>query len=204
MQKGMLVVVSGPSGAGKGTICQEIRKRNPAIFYSISATTREKRVGEVDGVHYYFMERSKFEKMIADDEFLEWADVYGNYYGTPKKPVFEALARGQDVILEIDIKGARQVKKSYPEGVFVFILPPSIAILEERLRKRGTDREEIIAKRMAMARDEIANCEWYDYLILNDELDAAVNNLEAVFIAEKLKPKRVNYKILIEGGILER
>ena len=204
MQKGMLVVVSGPSGAGKGTICQEIRKRNPAIFYSISATTREKRVGEVDGVHYYFMERSKFEKMIADDEFLEWADVYGNYYGTPKKPVFEALARGQDVILEIDIKGARQVKKSYPEGVFVFILPPSIAILEERLRKRGTDREEIIAKRMAMARDEIANCEWYDYLILNDKLDAAVNNLEAVFTAEKLKPKRVNYKILIEGGILER
>ncbi|GAV23730.1 guanylate kinase [Carboxydothermus pertinax] len=204
MQKGMLLVVSGPSGAGKGTICQEIRKRNPNLFYSISATTREKRVGEIEGVHYYFIDRAKFEQMISNKEFLEWADVYGNYYGTPKKPVFEALARGQDVILEIDIKGARQVKKSYPEGIFVFILPPSIAILEERLRKRGTDREEIIAKRMKMAREEIANCDWYDYLILNDDIDAAVKSLEAVIIAEKLRPKRVNYKVLLEGGSLKR
>lgn len=200
----MLLVVSGPSGAGKGTICQEIRKRNPNLFYSISATTREKRVGEIEGVHYYFIDRAKFEQMISNKEFLEWADVYGNYYGTPKKPVFEALARGQDVILEIDIKGARQVKKSYPEGIFVFILPPSIAILEERLRKRGTDREEIIAKRMKMAREEIANCDWYDYLILNDDIDAAVKSLEAVIIAEKLRPKRVNYKVLLEGGSLKR
>ncbi|ABB15039.1 MULTISPECIES: guanylate kinase [Carboxydothermus] len=204
MHKGMLVVVSGPSGAGKGTICQEIRKRNPNLFYSISATTREKRVGEIDGVHYYFIDRQQFEKMIANDEFLEWADVYGNYYGTPKKPVFEALARGQDVILEIDIKGARQVKKTYPEGVFVFILPPSISILEERLRKRGTDKEEIIVKRMQMAWEEIANCDWYDYLILNDDLETAVNDLEAVLTAEKLKPKRVNYRVLLEGGVLER
>ncbi|AEC00578.1 guanylate kinase [Selenomonas sputigena] len=184
MRKGLLVVVSGPSGAGKGTICQALLEKTP-LAYSVSATTRKPRAGEVDGESYYFLSVEAFEKMIEKDELLEWAKVYDNYYGTPLKKVEEKLAAGEDILLEIDTQGAMKVREKFPEGVYVFILPPSLAELERRIRGRDTETEDVLQKRLAAAIDEIEAGKCYKYVVTNDEVDGAVDSVCAILAAER-------------------
>ena len=184
MRKGLLVVVSGPSGAGKGTICQALLEKTP-LAYSVSATTRKPRAGEVDGESYYFLSVEAFEKMIEKDELLEWAKVYDNYYGTPLKKVEEKLAAGEDILLEIDTQGAMKVREKFPEGVYIFILPPSLAELERRIRGRDTETEEVLQKRLAAAIDEIEARKCYKYVVTNDEVDGAVDSVCAILAAER-------------------
>ena len=184
MRKGLLVVISGPSGAGKGTICQALLEKTP-LAYSVSATTRKPRAGEVDGESYYFLSVEAFEKMIEKDELLEWAKVYDNYYGTPLKKVEEKLAAGEDILLEIDTQGAMKVREKFPEGVYIFILPPSLAELERRIRGRDTETEEVLQKRLAAAIDEIEAGKCYKYVVTNDEVDGAVESVCAILAAER-------------------
>ena len=184
MRKGLLVVVSGPSGAGKGTICQALLEKTP-LAYSVSATTRKPRAGEVDGESYYFLSVEAFEKMIEKDELLEWAKVYDNYYGTPLKKVEEKLAAGEDILLEIDTQGAMKVREKFPEGVYIFILPPSLAELERRIRGRDTETEDVLQKRLAAAIDEIEAGKCYKYVVTNDEVDGAVDSVCAILAAER-------------------
>ena len=184
MRKGLLVVVSGPSGAGKGTICQVLLEKTP-LAYSVSATTRKPRAGEVDGESYYFLSVKAFEEMIEKDELLEWAKVYDNYYGTPLKKVEEKLAAGEDILLEIDTQGAMKVREKFPEGVYIFILPPSLAELERRIRGRDTETEDVLQKRLAAAIDEIEAGKRYKYVVTNDEVDGAVDSVCAILAAER-------------------
>ena len=184
MKKGLLVVVSGPSGAGKGTICQALLEKT-ALAYSVSATTRQPRAGEVDGESYYFISVEAFEEMIEKDELLEWAQVYDNYYGTPLRKVEEKLAAGEDILLEIDTQGAMKVREKFPEGVYIFILPPSLAELERRIRGRDTETEEILKKRLAAAIDEVEVGRLYKYVVMNDKVEDAVDAICAVLAAEK-------------------
>ena len=184
MRKGLLVVVSGPSGAGKGTICQALLEKT-TLAYSVSATTRKPRAGEVDGESYYFLSVEAFEKMIEKDELLEWAKVYDNYYGTPLKKVEEKLAAGVDILLEIDTQGAMKVREKVPEGVYIFILPPSLAELERRIRGRDTETEDVLQKRLAAAIDEIEAGKCYKYVVTNDEVDGAVDSVCAILAAER-------------------
>lgn len=186
MNKGMLIVVSGPSGCGKGTVLAEILKSD-RIFYSVSATTRSPRPGETDGVNYYFLTKEKFEKLIGEDGMLEYASYCGNYYGTPKKPVEDMLEQGKHVILEIEVQGAMKVMEKCPEAVFVFILPPSLKELERRLKKRGTEAEDVIKKRLSEAAREIKQAYKYNYAVINGELEKAVGDLKAIIRAEELK-----------------
>ena len=184
MRKGLLVVVSGPSGAGKGTICQALLEKTP-LAYSVSATTRKPRAGEVDGVNYHFLSVEAFEEMIEKDGLLEWAKVYDNYYGTPLKKVEEKLAAGEDILLEIDTQGAMKVREKFPEGVYIFILPPSLAELERRIRGRDTETEDVLQKRLAAAIDEIEAGKCYKYVVTNDEVDGAVDSVCAILAAER-------------------
>ena len=184
MRKGLLVVVSGPSGAGKGTICQALLEKTP-LAYSVSATTRKPRAGEVDGESYYFLSVEAFEKMIEKDELLEWAKVYDNYYGTPLKKVEEKLTAGEDILLEIDTQGAMKVREKFPEGVYIFILPPSLTELERRIRGRDTETEDVLQKRLAAAIGEIEAGKCYKYVVTNDEVDSAVESVCAILAAER-------------------
>lgn len=186
-KKGLLIVVSGPSGAGKGTICKEVLKRRDDIFVSISATTRKPRKGEVEGVNYFFLGREKFEKMIEEEAFIEYAEVYNNLYGTPKNYVLEKLNKGENILLEIDIQGALQVKKRYPEGVYIFILPPSMEELKNRIIGRGSETPESLERRFSSAFGEIEFVNQYDYYIINDEVKNAADVMEAIITAERCK-----------------
>jgi len=188
--KGMLIVISGPSGVGKGTLCNLLINRMDNLFLSISATTRPPRHGEINGKDYIFMSREVFEEKIKNGEFLEWAKVYNNYYGTPKDIVYRQLREGKDVILEIDIQGAAQVKKNYPQGVFIFISPPSIEELKKRIINRGSDSKSAIELRMKCAADEIRAASEYDYIVLNDDLDHAALNLQSIILAERCRLSR--------------
>lgn len=185
MDSGLLVVISGPSGAGKGTICKKLKEVMKDLKVSVSATTRGPRAGEVEGESYFFLKEEEFIKRINNDEFLEYAKVYGNYYGTPKKEVFKQLEDGNDIILEIDIQGALQVKKNYPRGVFIFILPPSLKELQNRIEGRGTDSKDVILRRMQCAYDELNYAFEYDYVVLNDEVESAVGKIIHIINAEK-------------------
>ncbi len=187
---GSLIVISGPSGTGKGTICKSLFQRRPDMFYSVSATTRPPRAGEVDGIHYHFLGKQLFAEMVERDEFLEWAEVYDNMYGTPKIPVTEALQKGRDVLLEIDVQGALKVKSKAPWGVYIFIVPPSLQILRSRIVSRGTDSMEVIDKRMAKALGELAHLHEYNYVIINDVLEDAVSKVESIINAEKCRSHR--------------
>lgn len=186
MNKGRLIVFSAPSGCGKGTMLEEICK-DDKFSCSISATTRAPRVGEVDGVNYHFLTREAFEKLIAEDGMLEYAQYCENYYGTPLKPVNDMLDAGKNVILEIEVQGAMKVKALRPDALLIFVLPPSIAELRRRLLKRGTEELDVIEKRVSQATREIDEAVNYDYVIVNDALEDAVADFKAVIKAESLK-----------------
>lgn len=202
MDKGLLIVVSGPSGAGKGTICTEFMKTHSDCALSVSATTRAPREGEVDGVNYFFLTHEEFRKKIDADGFLEHAIFCENYYGTPKDEVMRMIDSGKNVILEIEVQGALQVRSHYPEAVFVFVIPPSLEELENRLRGRGTETDEVIAKRLERAKAEFSYIPKYNYILVNDTVSNAVNRLEAIITAEKCVMSR-NYKN-IEENFIER
>ncbi len=184
---GKLFVFSGPSGAGKGTICKKLLEENRELALSVSMTTRAPREGEVEGVSYFFTDKETFKKRIEAGELLEYAEVYGNYYGTPKGPVVEKLEKGIDVILEIDMQGALKVKENYPDGVFVFILPPSMSELRKRLTGRGTETKEAIELRLGETLKELSYIEKYDYCVVNGELDEAVARVKSIVVAEHSK-----------------
>ena len=195
-RKGLLLVVSGPSGAGKGTICKALLNKNDQIKLSVSATTRKPRNGEVHGVNYFFIEIEEFTKMIENGEFLEYAQIYDNFYGTPKAAIIECLEKGQDVILEIEMQGARQIKEVYPEGVFIFVLPPSLEELKSRIVGRGTETQEEIEKRFSCAFEEINQIVNYDYFIVNEDIEKSVSDVEAIICAEKNKVTRYKNNII--------
>lgn len=183
--KGILFIVSGPSGCGKGTVLAEILK-NPDFYYSVSATTRLPRNGEVDGVNYHFLQKDEFEKLIDNDGLLEYASYCDNYYGTLRKPVEDMLNAGKHVILEIEVQGAVNVMKKCPDAVSVFILPPSLTELKRRLNKRGTETEDVVNKRLSQAEREIRQADKYNFIMINAELDKAVDDLKTIIRAAEL------------------
>lgn len=187
MNQGKIYVISAPSGTGKSTLVNELCKLDPKIQLSISHTTRLIRPGEVDGVNYFFTTTSDFENMIADNEFLEYAKVYDNYYGTNIKTIKNFLATGRDIILEIDWQGAGQVKKLFAEATLIFILPPSLETLAERLHKRNTDSNEVIKKRLDLALEEISHAPEFDYMVVNDDFDDALLDLRSIIRAPRNK-----------------
>lgn len=186
MNKGLLIVVSAPSGCGKGTILSEVLK-DDRFYYSVSATTRSPRLGEVNGVTYHFITKQDFEERIKNNAMLEYAEYCGNYYGTPKKEIDEMREQGKNVILEIEVQGAMKVREICPDAVFIFVLPPSIAELERRLKKRATETDDVIAQRVSQARSEIELARKYDYVVVNAALEDAINDFKAVIKAEELK-----------------
>ena len=193
-RRGTLFVVSAPSGAGKTTHCHEVRSLVPDLHYSISYTTRTPRNGEVNGTDFHFVDAAEFEAMRARDEFAEWAQVHGHYYGTPAQPLEAALARGLDVLLDIDTNGARQPRVRYPEAVSVFIMAPSLAELDARLRERKSDAAGEIARRLSRAREEIAAWREYDYLIINRDVKEAVDQLATLIQAERCRTSRLTIR----------
>lgn len=184
MRKGLLILISGPSGTGKGTVCDLLRQKHPEISYSISATTRQPRPGEQDGVNYYFYTKEKFREMIDQGQLLEWAEVYGNFYGTPKQKVLDRLEAGEDILLEIDTQGALNVMKVMPEGLFIFLLPPSLEELAARLQGRGTETEESLHRRLGAAVDEIKLATKYRYVVVNDKVEDAEETIANIIEAE--------------------
>lgn len=204
-KKGLLIVISGPSGAGKGTICKALMKEQK-FWLSVSATTRVPRNGEIDGKSYYFLTVEEFKSKIAEGGFLEYAEVYGNYYGTPKKSVCEKLDNGEDVILEIDIQGALKVKQNYHEGVFIFILPPSMEELKKRIIGRKSETEESLMTRFKSAYKEINYVSKYNYAVVNDTVEKASEKICSIIKAEKCRVDRIKDNIIDskEGKIHER
>ena len=193
--RGILFVVSSPSGGGKGTLIQRVLKKIPDLSYSVSFTTRAPRSGEANGREYFFVSQEKFEQMVAANEFLEWANVHGKLYGTSSKQVFEEIAEGRDIILEVDVQGAASVRSLVTDSVSVFILPPSFEILKQRLESRGTDSPEELEVRLRNAPGELKDYSAYQYLILNNDLDQAVEQLAAIVYAERAKLVRQEPKV---------
>lgn len=189
-EKGLLIVVSGPSGSGKGTVLNKLFSLRNGIFYSVSATTREPRPGEIEGKNYFFLSKEEFTRQIASGNMLEHAQYCGNYYGTPRIAVEERLNRGDDVILEIDVQGAAKIRQSCPDSVSIFLMPPSLAELEKRLKSRGTESEEKIRNRLATAKAEIDARENYDYIVINDVISTAAKKISSIITAEKLRTIR--------------
>ncbi len=180
---GRLIVLTGPSGVGKGTLLKSLVARHPEMWVSVSVTTRSPRPGEIDGQDYYFIDREEFDRLVATDALLEWAEFAGNCYGTPRAQVDAAIAQGQLVILEIELEGARQIAHNFPDALRIFILPPSLTELEARIRSRGTDSEAAIARRLQRARDEVAAAPEFDYQIINDDLETALAQVESAVFA---------------------
>lgn len=190
--RGLLIVLSGPSGVGKGTVRAAVFANNQFQYvYSVSATTRAQRPGEVDGKDYYFVSREEFETMIQNEDLLEYAEYVGNYYGTPIQKIEENLAAGHDVFLEIEVQGAMKVKERMPEGIFIFLAPPNLEELESRITGRGTDAAHVIQERMATAKEEIELIQHYDYVVVNDQVQHAVDKINAIIQSEHLKVERV-------------
>ncbi len=190
--RGLLIVLSGPSGVGKGTVRAAVFANNQFQYvYSVSATTRAQRPGEVDGKDYYFVSREEFETMIQNEDLLEYAEYVGNYYGTPIQKIEENLSAGHDVFLEIEVQGAMKVKERMPEGIFIFLAPPNLEELESRITGRGTDAAHVIQERMATAKEEIELMQHYDYVVVNDQVQHAVDKINAIIQSEHLKVERV-------------
>ncbi|NLQ06535.1 guanylate kinase [Cylindrospermopsis raciborskii] len=177
---GKLIVLTGPSGVGKGTLMQKLLAQHSQLYYSVSATTRSPRPGEIDGKSYYFITPNSFQELVAQGEFLEWAEFAGNYYGTPRAAVLQQIQLGRSVILEIELAGARQIKASYPDALSIFILPPSFLELENRIRSRGQDSDEAITRRLNRAKEEIKAASEFDIQIVNDDLSTTLNELETI------------------------
>ncbi|MBQ2897577.1 MAG: guanylate kinase [Clostridia bacterium] len=194
-KEGLLVVISGPSGVGKGTICKEYFNQKKDAFLSVSATTRQPRQGEIDGESYHFFSHEKFNQLIKEDYFLEWADFCGQRYGTPKKPVFDCIAQGKDVVLEIEVQGAMQIRAKHPEGVYIFILPPSMEELRKRLEGRGTESKDVVEKRLQTALKELEYASKYNYYVINDTVENAVGLINKIIEVEKLRSERCNLNI---------
>ncbi|MCY8829734.1 guanylate kinase [Bacillus atrophaeus] len=200
-ERGLLIVLSGPSGVGKGTVRQAIFSQEDTKFeYSISVTTRSPRAGETDGVDYLFKTRDEFEQMIANNKLLEWAEYVGNYYGTPVDYVEQTLQEGKDVFLEIEVQGALQVRNAFPEGLFIFLAPPSLSELKNRIVTRGTETDALIENRMKAAKAEIEMMDAYDYVVENDNIETACEKIKAIVLAEHLKRERIapRYKKMLE------
>lgn len=195
MSKGLLFVVSGPSGAGKGTICKKLIEKID-IDLSVSMTTRKPRPGEIDGKNYYFVTEEEFKETISKDGFLEYAKVYGNYYGTPKATVLKKLEEDRDVVLEIDIQGALKIRDSYPKGIFIFILPPSMAELRKRITGRGSESEDDINLRLGETLKEVSYIDKYDYCVINGEINEAVNRVAAIIKAEHSRVSKDIYELI--------
>ncbi|WP_449619334.1 guanylate kinase [Robertmurraya sp. Marseille-Q9965] len=194
-EKGLLIVLSGPSGVGKGTVRKEVFSQEDTAFeYSISMTTRSPRQGEVNGVDYFFKTREEFEELIKQGKLLEYAEFVGNYYGTPVDYVRETLDKGKDVFLEIEVEGAKQVREKFPDGLFIFLVPPSLSELKNRIVTRGTETEDVINNRMNAAKEEIEMMHLYDYVVENDKVENAVERIKAIVIAEHLRRERVEPK----------
>lgn len=196
-RRGFLVVLSGPSSAGKNTLLSAVMCKMPGMLYSVSVTTRPPRPGEKHGVHYYFLSEAEFRSLVESGGLLEWAEYCGHFYGTPRRFVEESLAQGSIVITDIDIQGARQLRQSMSEGVFVFLMPPSMEELRKRIRNRGTDSEQAIEDRMAQAEREMKCVVDYDYWIMNADLESATRDLVAVIAAESLRVKRTEFPCLV-------
>ncbi|PPA72482.1 guanylate kinase [Jeotgalibacillus proteolyticus] len=200
-EKGLLIVLSGPSGVGKGTVRKELFSHpNTTYEYSISMTTRKPREGELDGFDYFFKTREEFEQLIAQDKLLEWAEFVGNYYGTPVDYVRDTINDGRDVFLEIEVQGARQIREKFPEGLFIFLAPPSLSELQSRLVHRGTESDSVIANRLETARKELEMMNLYDYVVENDHVERACERIHAIVLAEHLRRDRVEarYKKMLE------
>ena len=191
-ERGMLFVVSAPSGGGKTSLCKEVITRLPNFEHGISYTTRERRPNEVDGKDYHFITKKKFMQMVDGDEFVEYAFVHGNYYGTSLNDIAKTLATGKNLLIDIDVQGAQQIEERYgDEGIFVFILPPDFDLLRERLTERQSDAPDEIERRLEKAREEVKHYENYDYVIINDDFKQAVKELEAIILAEECHPRRI-------------
>ena len=197
MIKGGVFIVAGPSGSGKDTLFKELFKKRPDIRFSISSITRPMRVGEVEGEKYNFITREKFESMLENDELLEYNVYIGNYYGTPKGPVIDAVEKGQDILIEVDVNGAKAIREKMPEAVSIFIMPPSYAELKRRLSGRGTESEEVIEKRMHESLSEIKRADEFDFIVVNDDINKAVDDLIEVITSSRLMLKR--QKNIIDG-----
>lgn len=195
MAKGLIIVISAPSGAGKTTICGELVKKLKNVTVSVSVTTRDKRPGDVEGRDYFFISDKKFREMARENRFVEWAKVHNHYYGTPRKFLQESIEKGKDVILEIDVQGGKKIKKAYPDGVFIFILPPSLEALSQRLSGRAKDSQETINLRIRNARKEISYITDYTYLVINDNLQEAVSQTGAIIESERRKINRLQEEI---------
>ena len=192
MIKGQIYVISGPSGVGKSTVVKDVISSDEKIILSVSATTRNIRTGEKEGINYYYKTVDEFKSMISNNEFMEWAEFCGNYYGTPKEKVFKAVEDGFDIILEIETQGAMKIMEEFPETQFIFIAPPSLEELEKRLRSRGTETEEVVLKRLNEAKRELSLAKKYDYIVINNTVPQVVNDILTIINADRFKTKRQN------------
>jgi len=199
MEQGKLFVISAPSGVGKTTLCRRLLEQISGISFSISYTTRNPRQGEFDGIDYHFVTQNRFEEMVSADAFLEWARVYGNFYGTSKSEVLSRLEMGEDVLLDIDVQGARQVRRLFPEAILIFLLPPSWSLLEARLRDRGSEDSSRLKLRMANAKSELEAMHEYDFVVINDDLSKATEDLKSIVIAHRCRTPR----ILARQGLIQ-
>lgn len=190
-EKGILFILSGPSGVGKGTVRKALFDQSTDLRYSISMTTREPREGEVDGVDYFFKSRDEFEGLIEEGQLIEHAEYVGNYYGTPRQYVEQTLEEGKDVFLEIEVQGALKVRENFPQGVFIFLIPPSLEELKDRIVSRGTETEDKVKNRLLAAKEEIDMMDAYDYVVVNDEIDHAVSKVQSIVTSEHCKRERV-------------
>jgi len=202
-RRGILFIISAPSGTGKTTLCKQLTTNLPGLWHSISYTTRNPRPGEEHGREYYFIGEQLFRDMIARNEFVEWAHVYGHLYGTPRKSLTEKIEQGFDVLLEIDVQGAMQVKKRFEDSVSIFILPPSMAALRARLQTRASDTAEEIQRRLNKVKEEVWSYREYAYIVRNEDLDRSLRDLESIFWSERLKTKRLNMSWLESNFILD-